>query len=275
MLINRNWLGRVFREEAADDGAADGGAGGDQEQSSNGDQQTPPVEGQQQEHERPEWLLDKYATDGKTVDEATAEQAKAYKELSGKFGAFTGAPEEYAEVALSYELKEMGIEISADDPMLEAAKEFAKESNMSQEGFNGMVNLYAMQQVAEQKAQAEYKEQQLKALGPNANSRIENIQQWANKNLDPETIQGLEQIATSAESVKAIERLISMTRSAPMDADGSNNNAGATAEDVRSMQFEKDEHGNRRIATDPEFKARYIKLRNEVYGTEDHKQIIG
>jgi hypothetical protein len=41
------------------------------------------------------------------------------------------------------------------------------------------------------------------------------------------------------------------------------------------MQFEKDEHGNRRIATDPEFKARYIKLRNEVYGTEDHKQIIG
>lgn len=275
MLINRNWLGRVFREEAADDGAADGGAGGDQEQSSNGDQQTPPVEGQQQEHERPEWLLDKYATDGKTVDEATAEQAKAYKELSGKFGAFTGAPEEYAEVALSDELKEMGIEISADDPMLEAAKEFAKESNMSQEGFNGMVNLYAMQQVAEQKAQAEYKEQQLKALGPNANSRIENIQQWANKNLDPETIQGLEQIATSAESVKAIERLISMTRSAPMDADGSNNNAGATAEDVRSMQFEKDEHGNRRIATDPEFKARYIKLRNEVYGTEDHKQIIG
>lgn len=275
MLINRNWLGRVFREEAADDGAADGGASGTQEQSNDDGQQTPPVEGQQQEHERPEWLLDKYATDGKTVDEATAEQAKAYKELSGKFGAFTGAPEEYAEVALSDELKEMGIEISADDPMLEAAKEFAKESNMSQEGFNGMVNLYAMQQVAEQKAQAEYKEQQLKALGPNANSRIENIQQWANKNLDPETIQGLEQIATSAESVKAIERLISMTRSAPMDADGSNNNAGATAEDVRSMQFEKDEHGNRRIATDPEFKARYIKLRNEVYGTEDHKQIIG
>lgn len=275
MLINRNWLGRVFREEAADDGAADGGAGGTQEQSNDDGQQTPHVEGQQQEAERPEWLLDKYATDGKTVDEATAEQAKAYKELSGKFGAFTGAPEEYAEVALSDELKEMGIEISADDPMLEAAKEFAKESNMSQEGFNGMVNLYAMQQVAEQKAQAEYKEQQLKALGPNANSRIENIQQWANKNLDPETIQGLEQIATSAESVKAIERLISMTRSAPMDADGSNNNAGATAEDVRSMQFEKDEHGNRRIATDPEFKARYIKLRNEVYGTEDHKQIIG
>lgn len=229
----------------------------------------------EQSNERPDWLLDKYATEGKTIDEATAEQAKAYNELSGKFGAFTGAPSEYSEVVLSDELKELGIEISNDDPMLEAAKEFAKESNMSQEGLNGMINLYAMQQVAEQKAEADFKAEQLKALGPNANSRIENIQQWANKNLDPETVQGLEQMATSSESVKAIERLISMTRGAAIDPSDANNNSGASAEDVSKMQFEKDSHGNRRINTDPDFKARYLKLRNEVYGTEDHKLIVG
>lgn len=279
MLIKKDWLGRVFREEAGSDGAADGGGGGENDAGNNEGNNDSGEQGsennQEQNNERPDWLLDKYATEGKSIDEATAEQAKAYNELSSKFGAFTGAPEEYAEITLSDEIKELGIEISNDDPMLQAAKDFAKESNMSQEGLNGLVNLYAMQQVAEQKAEAEFKAEQLKALGPNANSRIENIQQWANKNLDPETVQGLEQMATSAESVKAIERLISMTRGAPVDPGEANNNSGASAEDVSKMQFEKDEHGNRRINTDPEFRARYKKLRNEVYGTEDHKIIVG
>lgn len=267
------WNGQGYQEEAG--GEEVGGAGGGDDQQQESGNAGGESGGEEQQAERPEWLLDKYATDGKSMDEATAEQAKAYKELSGKFGAFTGAPEEYAEVALSDELKEMGVEISQDDPMLQAAQEFAKESNMSQEGLEGLVNLYAMQQVAQNQAEIDFKDEQLKALGPNANSRIENIQQWANKNLDAETVQGLEQMATSAESVKAIERLISMTRGAPVDAHESNNNSGANAEEVRKMQFEKDEHGNRRINTDRDFRAKYQKLANEVYGTEEHKQMVG
>lgn len=235
---------------------------------------TPETNNSEESNERPDWLLDKYATEGKSVDEATTEQAKAYSELSSKLGSFTGAPEEY-EVALSEELTEMGVEIAKDDPMIEAAMKFAKDSNMSQDGFKDMVNLYAMQQVAENKANEEYKAEQLKGLGPSADSRIKNIQQWADKNLDAETVQGLEGFATSTESVKAIERLISMTRSASVNVDDANNNSGASAEDVSKLQFEKDEHGNRRINTDPDFKARYKKLRNEVYGTEDHKVIVG
>jgi len=225
--------------------------------------------------EAPEWLQSKYVTEGKSQEESIAEQAKAYNELSGKFGAFTGAPEEYTEVALSEELQELGVVLDNEDPMLAAAKEFAKDSNMSQEGLEGLVNLYAMQQVAEQKALTEYKEEQLKGLGANANSRIKNIQQWAGKNLDAETVQGLEGMATSAESVKAIERLISMTRGQAVDPSEANNNSGASAEDVSAMQFEKDQHGNRRINTDPEFRARYTKLRNEVHGLDDHKTIVG
>lgn len=278
MLINRNWLGRVFRDEANADGADGGGGdnnadGGNENNTDNGEQNN--NNNGDEAPAAPDWLQGKYVTEGKTQEESIAEQAKAYNELSGKFGAFTGAPEEYAEVVLSDELKELGIEISADDPMLQAAQEFAKESNMSQDGLNGLVNLYAMQQVAEQKATADFKAEQIKSLGPNASSRIENIKQWANKNLDAETLQGLEGFASSAESVKAIERLISMTRNASVDADDTNNNSGASAEDVSKMQFEKDEHGNRRINTDREFRARYQKLRNEVYGTEDHKQVVG
>jgi len=278
MIINKNWLGRVFREEAS----ADGGEGGSADVTPSADEtavadmaKADGDKGGDDATAAPDWLQSKYVTDGKSQEESISEQAKAYNELSGKFGAFTGAPDEYAEVVLSDELKELGIEISNDDPMMKAAQEFAKESNMSQDGLNGLVNLYAMQQVAEQKAEAEFKEGQLKELGPNANSRIANIQQWANKNLDAETVQGLEQMATSAESVKAIERLISMTRGAAVNPDEANNNSGASAEDVSKMQFELDQHGNRRINTDPEFRARYTKLRNEVHGTEDHRQVMG
>ena len=41
------------------------------------------------------------------------------------------------------------------------------------------------------------------------------------------------------------------------------------------MQFELDSNGNRRLQTDPEFKAKYNKLKNEVYGTSEHRQMIG
>ena len=66
-----------------------------------------------------------------------------------------------------------------------------------------------------------------------------------------------------------------MTRTASVDPDDVDNNSGASIEDVKAMQFELDDNKNRKINTDPEFKARYLKLRNEVYGTEDHKQVIG
>jgi len=280
MLINKDWLGRLYRDEASADGSADGGgdASTTSTDDSGGDNAAAvakmAAEGDDSGGDRPDWLLDKYATKGKSVEEATSEQAKAYKELSGKFGAFTGSPETF-EVKLSEELTEAGVKIGDDDPMLKAAMEFAKESNMSQDGFNGLVNLYAMQQLAESKADEEYKAEQMKALGPSGESRIKNIQQWAGKNLDSETVTSLESMATSVESVKAIERLISMTRGAAVDVDDSKATSSVTSEELHKMQFEKDDHGNRRINTDKDFNARYQKMKNEFYGTEEHREMVG
>jgi len=267
MFINR----QVYMEEASADGEAGGGAEVVAEQVAEQSVDQSSVE--EMANEKPEWLQNKYVTEGKTEVESIAEQAKAYNELSSKFGSFTGSPENY-EVALSEELTGLGVEFDKDDPMLEAAMKFAKDSNMSQEGFNGMVELYAMQEIAEQKATEDFKAEQLKSLGPNADSRLENINQWASKNLDAEAMEGLRSIATSAEHVKTIERIISMTRNASVDVSEVSSNTGASAEDVNAMQFEKDQNGNRRINTDPEFKKRYQKLRNDVYGMEDHKIVV-
>ncbi len=271
MHINSQWVTRIFKNEAGDDGEAGGGGEQPQEQANE-----TPVENQV--NEQPDWLQSKYLADGKTQEESIAEQAKGYNELSKKFGSFTGAPDEY-QVAFNDELKEAGIELNSDDPMIEAATQFAKDSGMNQEGFDQMMNLYGMQQLANAKAQQEdndaFAAEQMKMLGSNAESRIQNINEWANKHLSAEDIQGIQAMTTTAESVKAVERIIAMTRGASVDVDNTQSSTGVSAEEVRKMQFEKDEHGNRRISTDPEFRARYQKLSNQVHGTEDHKQVIG
>ncbi len=222
----------------------------------------------------PEWLQSKYVTDGKSQDESIAEQAKAYNELSGKFGSFTGAPDEYT-VALSEDLTKAGVELTNDDPMVVAAMEYAKENGMNQKGFDGMVNLYAMQQLADKTANDEYRADQMKALGNDAESRIKNITDWAGSKLDAETFDALTALTTNAESVKLFEQIIAMTRNASVDVDDAQNNSGLSAEDVSKMQFELDSNGNRRIQTDPAFKAQYEKASREVHGTGESRQMYG
>lgn len=274
MLNKYNNLFRVYQEEAGDDGAPSGGGGDSLLDNTSGDSSNQDDDNNESETPtKPDFLLDKYLAEGRSMEESIAEQAKGYGELQKRFGAFTGSPEEF-ELSLSDELKEAGAELSADDPLVQEAMKFAKESNMSQEGFNGLVNLYVEQQVAEAKALTEYKAEQMKELGSNAQARIENISQWGAKNLDGETFEALKGMATSAESVKAIEQLISKIGNGSVDPQDAQNNSGFGVEELRKMQFEKDEHGNRKIQTDPEFRKRYNKLAAEVYPGE-HRQIVG
>lgn len=222
------------------------------------------------EGDAPEWFKgDKYGS--------IAAQAEAYTHLEGKFGSFTGAPDEYA-ITLREEITEKGIEFAADDPLIEKAMEYAKEAGMNQEGFEGMLNLYAMGKLAEQEAyekdNADYIAAEMKALGQNAQGRIDNIKKWAAANMDEENLAGLNDITQSAAAVKALEQLISMSRAAPINPDGSPAPGSITEAELKEMQFAKDEHGNRKIQTDPAFKAEYDKKMEQFYGTGDHKIVV-
>jgi hypothetical protein len=216
--------------------------------------------------DRPEWFKhDKYGT--------VADQAKAYKELESRFGSFTGAPEKY-EINLGDELRERGVDITEDDPLYQEAIKFAKDSNMNQEGFAKMMNLYAMAQVAEIDALEHYKTEQMRQLGDNAKARVTNLDNWGKANLPGDLYEGFKEMAASATAVKALEKIVSLTRNAPISPSNVQPNNGISADEVRRMQFEKDEFGNRRIQTDPDFKARYNKLKEQVWGSEDHRIII-
>lgn len=211
---------------------------------------------------------DKYGT--------VADQAKAYRELESRFGSFTGAPRDgkYS-VNLSDEIKERGIEIGEDDPLYQSAVEFAQKSQMNQEGFDEMMNLYVSSKIAENEALEEYRQSQLKSLGDNAQERINNLISWGKANLPVDLFNGFQDMAVSATAVKAMEKLIGMTRNAPVTPANHVPQGGVTAEEVRAMQFEKDEFGQRRINTDPEFRKKFQKAAQAVWGNEEHRVIIG
>lgn len=58
---------------------------------------------------------------------------------------------------------------------------------------------------------------------------------------------GFEEMLTSSASVQAVERLISLTRNAPVSPDAVHSAPSISSEEVRAMQFEKDEYGNRKV----------------------------
>jgi hypothetical protein len=224
--------------------------------------------------DRLDFVLDRYRADGRTEQEAALEQAKGYNELRSQFGAFTGAPEEYT-AQLSDELVEAGVALDSDDPLLESAMTYAKEANMSQEGFNGMIELYAKAQLAEAQALEEHKAEQMKALGPNASKRIEGINSWIDANMDAETAEGLRGVIQTADGLKAVEQLIAKTRNAPVAPGDADPAPSITSDEVKAMQFAKDEHGNRKINVDPAFRKEYERKRDALYGTQEHRQMVG
>ncbi len=202
------------------------------------------------EGDAPDWFkADKYAT--------VSDQAKGYKELEGKLGAFTGAPESY-EFALSEQLTESGAELDAESPLITNFITMAKEANMSQDMANSLVNMFVESQHADgqisQEAETTRVAEEMKLLGDNATQRVNNIDNWAKANLTPEQAEGLNDAATTAAGVQAIEALIAKSRNSPMQTDNVNEAGAVDMAELQALQFAKDDQGNRRMATDPVYR---------------------
>jgi len=220
-----------------------------------------------------DFILDKYRAEGRTEQDAALEQAKGYAELQKRFGSFTGAPEEY-EIGLSEGLSEkISLDDYADDPILQDAKAMAKEWGMNNEGFNQMVELYFRGELAADDALAQVREEEMKALGNNAQRRLENIQDWAKANMDAETSEALVDTLTSAASVKAVEALIAKTRNMTQTQDAPPAPA-VSADKVREMMVAKDQFGNDKMQ-DPAYAAQVRKLYGQLYGEEPNVVTIG
>lgn len=219
-----------------------------------------------------DFVLDKYKADGRSIEDSAYEQAKAYGELQGRFGSFTGAPDEYT-VNLSESIVEQGFELDNENPLYDEIVSFAKESNMNQEGFDKMVELFAVSELSEEQAHEQMLQEEMASLGENATARLDNIGKWAQANLAPDMIEGFNSLAMSADAVKTIETLISMTRAAPMDAQAP---AAPPADmmKLKEMQFALDDNGNRKMATDPEYRKMVQDMYNRALPGES-TQMVG
>lgn len=226
--------------------------------------------------DRPDWLLDRYMTEGRSVADATAEQAKGYNEIRGQLGSFTGAPDAY-DFALSEELTSKGIELDLENPLIASFTEMAKESNMSNEMANKIVNMYVEGQYADSLAgtadDETFAADQMKLLGDSAQARVDNISKWITANMDPDSAKGLEDVATTADGVKAIEALIAKTRNAPLVTDDTKQANSISADELHRLQFATDENGNRKMSIDPEYRRMVEEKYSQLYPGENIIQV--
>ena len=221
--------------------------------------------------ERPENVPEKF-WDSEAKSVRHDDVLESYNQLSSKFGAFTGAPESY-EFSLSEELAENGVELDPDNPLISKFTEMAKESNMSSEMANQLVNMFVESQYADSLSSGEAEEariaEEMTKLGENAQRRVDNINNWAKANLSPEQVEGLSEAAGSANAVQAIEALIAKSKNAPMQSSEVRPANAVSADELRALQFAKDEHGNRKTHTDPEYRKMVQQKYNEAYPGEN------
>lgn len=200
--------------------------------------------------------------DGKTVSETSyldgkyksvSDLEKGYRELqssySKKLGAFEGAPE-------AYELAE-GIEPNS---RIEALQEWGKENQLSNKALNEIIQMDMEKQQAEI---AEYIANEKAQLGSNADARLQNVTDWAKANFGEDAIGPLGDMLTSAEGVKLFEKIIKASQgTAPAPSQPAQK---LDAEQIRQMRFAKDEYGNRRMSSDPAYRAKVIALEEQLH----------
>ena len=143
---------------------------------------------------KPDFLRPKF----KTVDD----QAKAYVELEKKLGSFIGAPDEYVIEMDGFQPDDMYTEMST----------VAKELNMSNDGFNKLVNkYYELQKKYNQQAEEHHMgnmQAELAKLGDNRNEIISGVNTWMKNNLDDEGMQYIKnKWIKTADDVKALAKL--------------------------------------------------------------------
>lgn len=227
--------------------------------------------------ERPDNVPEKF-WDNESNSVRTDAVLESYSQLESRFGAFTGAPDNY-EFKLSESLVENGVELDSESELISRFTEMAKEANMSQDMANNLVNMFvenqfASSQVSEEQEDARVAEE-MKLLGDNAQQRVDNISRWAEANLDEQTRAGLEEATTTAAGVAAVEKLIAMTRNAPLANDDTTDTEMVSDKELQEMQFKRDENGNRLMQTDPEYRKKVEDLYKRKYGDSEHRILIG
>lgn len=188
--------------------------------------------------DKPDWFnSDKYAN--------VTEQAKAYPSLLKKFGSFTGAPDEYS-------LEKYKDKVDPESAFLKNVMESAKKMEMSQGGFESLIDLF----VNYEEANLANPEDFVKSLNAEQTEMARNIIGWATNNFSEEEFSEIANMMTTPERLGILAKMRAMTRE---QRTPSTNTYGSmpTSSDIRSKiinnyeQYKNDEAFRSRL--DKEF----------------------
>lgn len=216
----------------------------------------------------PDWFkAGKY----KTVEE----QAKAYSHAEKRLGSFVGAPEgEYA-VNLPAQYKDV-VEVDTTNPVFAKLGEWARKSELSQEGYDGIIGLLAEYEASSYQPPPTIDDAK-KAIGANADTRLQSIGQFAGASLDAATQTALKEVLVPgnpllAKTVSVIEALMAKSRqpTMPKPGDGAPPPPVSELEAINKMQAEPDPKtpGKRLYETSSEHRAKVEKLRRDYFAKQ-------
>ena len=173
---------------------------------------------------------------------------EGYTNLASKFGSFTGSPEEYS----------MGeeVEYNKEHPLFSQLEEYGKENNLSNEGYQKLVNVLLDNErtnIATQEAEVA---EVMKNLGDNAPARIQNIDDFVNANMQVD--ESMKDLINEAKEqpggVEMLEAFIAMSKKTPPASEQVAAPIKSYSKDeLHNMQFAMDEYGNRKM-NDPSYR---------------------
>lgn len=177
-----------------------------------------------------------------------AELEKAYSNLHGRFGSFTGAPEAY--------------DFGESEAPGEWVTNWAKEANLSQDGLNSLLSVYNEQQAAAQEA---YFNEQREKLGADGEKIMSNLQAWGEANgVNAETMQSM---FGSAEQVMALQSLMKASGGSVPASNDVAAQPAMTKDHLTELQLATDQYGNRKMEVDPEYAAMVMRKTEEYLAT--------
>lgn len=174
--------------------------------------------------------------------------AKSYKMLEAKMGNFKGAPETYN--IDGYDM---------NDPLISGLADTARDLNMSNDALGAMMAKY--NDVQNQMEDHDMR-QEMASLGGNAEARISNINNFIDNSMNPHQAEVLRGMATSAESIGAIESLIQMARPSGPAQSVESQYSAPSDQDIQAMMYAKDDFGNLKMETDHAYSQKIHELMN-------------
>ena len=199
------------------------------------------------------------------IDGATGETVSTTTYANGKFESISALENSYAELQSSYSQKLGGFDGAPSEYTLgedtsatgvtNAIMDWGLSNQLNNDGFNSLNDAINKANSAEMEA---FKSLEVEKLGKDASTRIANATDWVKANLGEDAVEGINSMWVGAQGIETIEKMMKLSQGTSPAATPAAKSMDA--DQLKAMRFAKDEFGNRRMSSDPAYRAKVLEL---------------